>query len=277
MDRFSSAPAGVASHWSVTRLNATMPIPEVGSGLAILRSGYDVQVAHASRKFALRAGDLAIVDRAQSLRIAGDDGWSAHLLDLGHRRMAAPMEDRSRFVAMPFDGTSPLASIIKRAWAIGDDIGAIVIGDGVIDGLLAALLADLAGKLVADAIDLRLPGQSAKALERAQALIEANLADSGFGVSDLADRMRISSRRLSSLFAKLGITTTEAILVARLERGKVLLSDPSASSRQIAGIARACGFGDQGYFARRFREKFGMSPRLYRESLKVCDGSDLFL
>lgn len=38
------------------------------------------------------------------------------------------------------------------------------------------------------------------------------------------------------------------------------------TNRRIAEIARSVGFRDEGYFARRFRARVGVSPKTYRDA-----------
>jgi AraC-like DNA-binding protein len=44
-----------------------------------------------------------------------------------------------------------------------------------------------------------------------------------------------------------------------------MLASPRFCGRKIADIAFSCGFGDISYFNRKFRQRFGASPREVRE------------
>ena len=59
-----------------------------------------------------------------------------------------------------------------------------------------------------------------------------------------------------------GKTPIDYLLQIRLDRARVMLSDPE---RSITEIAFACGFQDSNYFSRRFREALGVSPRAFRQ------------
>jgi AraC-like DNA-binding protein/AmiR/NasT family two-component response regulator len=72
----------------------------------------------------------------------------------------------------------------------------------------------------------------------------------------------LSTYRFSRVFREETGTTFQAHLVAlRLERAKALLDNPSAS---ITDIGYTVGFNSPSYFARAFRNAFGVSPSEYR-------------
>lgn len=58
------------------------------------------------------------------------------------------------------------------------------------------------------------------------------------------------------------ITPVEFISRARLARAAVLLA---TTDEPVGGIAGRCGFTSQSYFGRRFRQRYGQTPREYRE------------
>jgi AraC-like DNA-binding protein len=83
---------------------------------------------------------------------------------------------------------------------------------------------------------------------------------------DAAGAAFLSPNYLAHLLKKeIGKTFTELVTERRMERAKDLLAN---SSRRVADIAFASGFSDEAYFARRFAQLFGMSPRAYRNSLR---------
>ena len=55
------------------------------------------------------------------------------------------------------------------------------------------------------------------------------------------------------------------VQMQRLERCKRDLSDPAHATRHISDIAFAWGFNDLAHFSRIFKQKFGASPREWRE------------
>ena len=98
-------------------------------------------------------------------------------------------------------------------------------------------------------------------------VIEANLTDANFTVEQLCKLLFISH---SQLHRKLEATTSfspnKFIRLIRLKKAKELLLNPSNS---IATIAYDCGYNDPGYFARVFKQDYGLTPKEWRMSNKL--------
>ena len=98
-------------------------------------------------------------------------------------------------------------------------------------------------------------------------------ADQPLGLGDLAEVARMSRYHFLRTFRRvLGITPYQLVLNLRMRRAAVALRTTSA---QIAAIAFASGFGDLSTFNARFREVIGMSPQVFRRSLKTGSPSSL--
>lgn len=83
-------------------------------------------------------------------------------------------------------------------------------------------------------------------------------------VKEVAAAARLTPNHFTSLFRKhTGQIFTEYLAEQRIARAKQMLGDLTLS---IAEIAQRVGYDDAGYFARRFRQKTGVSPREWRES-----------
>ena len=94
--------------------------------------------------------------------------------------------------------------------------------------------------------------------------LEANIGNPDYSVENLASdvcmhRMSLY-RKIQSLY---GMNPSVFIRTMRLKRAAQLLSeDPSIS---IVEVSEAVGFGTQKYFAKHFKEMFGVSPSQYRK------------
>jgi AraC-like DNA-binding protein len=78
----------------------------------------------------------------------------------------------------------------------------------------------------------------------------------------------MSSRHVNNLLAAQDQSFGRYVLARRLDQCRRNLADRSLSHRQISEIAFAWGFNDQSHFSRAFKERFGLSPRDYRSSVK---------
>ncbi|MNY47837.1 HTH-type transcriptional activator RhaS [compost metagenome] len=63
------------------------------------------------------------------------------------------------------------------------------------------------------------------------------------------------------LDAVTGCSPNRFIRIIRLERAKELLRDPANS---IASVAMESGYEDPGYFARIFKQEYGVTPHKWR-------------
>jgi AraC-like DNA-binding protein len=81
-------------------------------------------------------------------------------------------------------------------------------------------------------------------------------------VRQLAGAARITPNHFTTLFHKsTGVPFTEFQSEVRITRAKKLLGDLTLN---ISDVARHVGFADAGYFARRFRQRTGLSPSEWR-------------
>ena len=80
----------------------------------------------------------------------------------------------------------------------------------------------------------------------------------------LCDHLGISRTCLYDVFRKkTGMGVSGFIRTRQFERAKQLLCDSNLSVREIAG---KCGFADYNYFSRVFKKRFGVSPKMLKNS-----------
>jgi AraC-like DNA-binding protein len=94
--------------------------------------------------------------------------------------------------------------------------------------------------------------------------VDRNLADPDLGIGSIAHAFGISSRTIHKLFEGEAQTAARLIWDRRLERCREEIADPAMASRSITEIAHLWGFSDSQHFSRAFKQRFGMTPRDYR-------------
>ena len=108
--------------------------------------------------------------------------------------------------------------------------------------------------------------QHNKYVEKAVEYIEENYYKD-IRLEDLARFCDVSSSHLSRLFtAATGATITGYILSVRMNRAAYLLVNTDES---VVNIAREVGCPDCGYFHKRFRAFFGVTPLIYRNAITL--------
>lgn len=106
------------------------------------------------------------------------------------------------------------------------------------------------------------PAQDSALRRRVLGIVEAQLADPGLRTLSLANTCNASVRTIQNMFAAMGTTPSAYILERRLARAAERLV--SAQGASITEVAFELGFNDSAYFARAFRQRFGISPREWR-------------
>ena len=108
------------------------------------------------------------------------------------------------------------------------------------------------------------PAIEDKFLVRLDNVFEQCYKDCEFSMMDLANEMSMSDRQVQrKVKSLLDISPLEALKQFRLKKAKVLLE----SGDQIGIVAQSCGFASQSYFGRCFKEKFGLTPKAFQQSL----------
>nr|WP_294902913.1 hybrid sensor histidine kinase/response regulator transcription factor [uncultured Lacibacter sp.] len=99
-------------------------------------------------------------------------------------------------------------------------------------------------------------------VKKVRELVEANFTNYEFSVEQLCRLIFMSHSQLHrKLEALTGCSPNKFIRIIRLSKAKELLVDPALS---IAAIAMDCGYNDPGYFARVFKQEFGVTPQEWR-------------
>lgn len=81
------------------------------------------------------------------------------------------------------------------------------------------------------------------------------------GVSEVADRLKVSQEYLTRVFRKdVGLPPGKYLNQLKIEYAKLLLRQ---GEHTVAFVADACGFASGNYFARVFRSTVGLSPAQY--------------
>jgi signal transduction histidine kinase/DNA-binding response OmpR family regulator/ligand-binding sensor domain-containing protein len=99
-------------------------------------------------------------------------------------------------------------------------------------------------------------------VKKIRELVEANFSNYEFSVEQLCRQLFMSHSQLHrKLEALTNCTPNKFIRLVRLQKAKALLADPSQS---IGSIALDCGYIDAGYFARVFKQEYGVTPQEWR-------------
>ena len=109
---------------------------------------------------------------------------------------------------------------------------------------------------------------SDKLFLRVSDVIRSRFADPDLSPQDVANDVGISLRYLQKLFTQRGATCSGFIQSVRLDHAAHLIKRRGLlrTGQPITDIAYACGFCNYGFFATKFRRKFGHSPSSHTSS-----------
>lgn len=156
-----------------------------------------------------------------------------------------------------------------------DHADCLRLGAWLEDAAVSGSKGDVARKLVSAALErsaqLLASEQPASGREpplvvMARSQVQKRLSDPDLSVARVAGALNCSADYLSHLFHRsTGLRLAEWINELRLGRAAELLVSTALSSKETAW---ACGFANQSYFIRLFRQRYGSSPQEYRQSLQ---------
>lgn len=104
----------------------------------------------------------------------------------------------------------------------------------------------------------------------AKQYMDENLGRADLGVEEVAAALGISGRHLNRLFSDEELTPRHYLLEQRLQQAWALLTHPRRHGYGIAEVAYQCGFSSQAYFARVFRQRFGLTPTDARQKQSIA-------
>src|SRR5690606_24584425 len=119
----------------------------------------------------------------------------------------------------------------------------------------------LTGTVQLKGTDLTIQSADVVFLEKVRTTIESHMADTNFGVEQLADEVGYHPRQLQrKIRAVTKLSTSGYIRYLRLHRASQYLE---ARAGTISEIAYRVGYNDANHFSKLFRQMFGMSPTEY--------------
>ncbi|MBD8493956.1 transcriptional regulator FeaR [Pseudomonas syringae] len=224
--------------------------------LVLQRQG-EMTIETGDRFLDLRAGDLALLDSAQAVKMM-PKGLFSHVSIHLPRELFKGL-DRPRYGKLSTAGVCGqlLGTLVRQVaagelahWSCPQD------GDGL-QGALVSLLESVLEYRVSD----HSPGLQ---LHEVQSIILQRLDSPRLTPASLAEELGISSRQLYRLFEARGDSVCRYILRERLLKAAQDLRDPACATRSITDIGTFWGFADSAHFSKTFKKQIGMTPSAYR-------------
>jgi AraC-like DNA-binding protein len=218
------------------------------------------------RDAVLAAGDFALYDSTRPYELLFDHAFEQIVLKLPGERLRSELHDTEALTATTVSGREGAGHLLLgMIRTLREDIdtlqpaSALAVANGVQSILVAGLQTLPAA---------RAPGLSnltAYHLARVKRRIDEQLADPSLSVGSLAAELGVSASHIHRIFKSEPLTPSQYIWERRLEACSRDLLEPRLAGRPVADIAYGRGFNDAAHFSRAFRERFGCSPREWRQ------------
>lgn len=218
------------------------------------------------REAVVSAGQFVIYDTTRPYELRFNHSFSQTIFQMPRKLLQQRIGSFDALTATTFSGDRPLERLtydfllnLSTTIEHVDPAAATRLLDQALD-LVAMALADRLGE--------RAPHQSihrSALLYRLKNYILTHLSDPELSMTRAAAAVGISLRYASDLMAAEQLSFRSYVQMQRLERCKRDLSDPSQAARHVGDIAFAWGFNDLAHFSRIFKQRFGVSPREWRE------------
>lgn len=220
-------------------------------------------VAQRDRQAVLGRGDIIVYDTSEPYRLRLGNDFTVFVMMFPRTALKTPVNRVSAFTAVPIRAdhgvgavVSPFLTGLRHGLSAGSLMPNHRFEEAAID-LICASLCD-------DATDINgAPG--AAILVSAKSFIDTHHGDPMLNTSMVAAAHHISTRYLQKLFADTGSTVAGWIKERRLERCRHDLEDRSLLRDSIGALGARHGYIDSAHFSRLFKERYGLSPRAFRE------------
>jgi AraC-like DNA-binding protein len=218
------------------------------------------------REAVVSAGQFVIYDTTRPYELRFDDGFSQTIFQMPRKLLHQRIGAFDNLTATPFSSDRPLERLAYE-FLLGMSKTIEHVDPTTASRLMDQGL-DLVAMAFADRMHQHTPDQSfhrSALLYRLKNYILTHLRDPELSMPRAAAAIGISPRYASDLMAAEQTPFRTYVQMQRLERCKCDLSDPAQAARHVSDIAFAWGFNDLAHFSRIFKQRFGVSPREWRE------------
>ncbi|BBA36414.1 transcriptional regulator with cupin sensor, AraC family [Methylocaldum marinum] len=217
------------------------------------------------REVFLRPGDITLYDATRPHRIHCPRSFSKLIVSIPRGMLRERIAGIEHCTALRIPGTEAMGAVASRF------LRASAGQAGRMNSREFSALAGHALDLLTLALTSVRPGNfslsrsRSHSLYRVKAFVERHLAEPGLNAGTVAKGTGLSSRYINDLFKDEETSLMRHVWRRRLDQcGKDLL-DPAHAGHSLSEIAFRWGFNDLSHFSRAFRQRFGCSPREYRQ------------
>ncbi|MDT3439916.1 MULTISPECIES: helix-turn-helix domain-containing protein [unclassified Pseudofrankia] len=237
--------------------------------VGLVRRG-EARVVQDGRESVLRPGDFVVYETERPFQwwLRSDQRsprWDLGVFTWPRDTIRLSDCESAALTCHALDGAKGITGILSRmltdllsAKPVVGDTSAIRLADEI--GELVATVAAEACGLAGDS------DQHSSLLRQIDAYIDSHLDDPALSSTTIAQAHFVSTRQLQRMFARRGLTVSQAIRRRRLDRCRRDLMTGRGSQHTLTEICFRWGFTDLATFSRAFRDVYGISPSAYRQA-----------
>lgn len=214
----------------------------------------------------LNPGDAILIDSSCPFHLVFPTYFECYSIKIPRERLRPLLRDPAAAVTTPIVGRSSLAKAIKNYIHFLISATKKELDEKQMELYLDSLLGliAVASSATNEGMELsRLSPLENKISQIKQYMLE-NLQDPNLNPAKVAEYFSISISYLHKLFAKEEETFGNFLRKHRLEYAALYLRNRLNDGHTITDLAYRLGFNDLSYFWRLFRERYGMTPRAFR-------------
>lgn len=216
---------------------------------------------HCGREMVFKTGDLVLIDNRETYTLVTDISSESLSFHIPVDWLKVWIPEPENVVGLSIGEQSPWGpALIAAMEAIPSSLGD---GEDAFSNLYADQIAGALTLAVGPAARQQSP-HTQKLLQRIRKTILEMAHDHELDAAKVAKAMNISVRYMHALFSAANTTYSHQLISVRLERASRLLGDRRFLDLPVSEIAWRSGFADQCHFSRKFRERFGQSPGVFR-------------
>lgn len=221
----------------------------------------------------LKEGDFTLVDSEAPYRVEFDEPISMGVLRIPYEALRQRIPHPEDITGHKFSGDKNISGLLSQMLRGFWDQKAVVNSDRV-NRQFSNNMLDLMATSFQDQTSRVVSSGSIRQLRYLQLkkFVDYNLSDPELTPAKIAQVFKITPRYMHRIFAEYGSgmeTVGQYMLNRRLEECTYRFQDQNAAHLKITDIAFSLGFNSMTHFSRVFKEKYGASPRAFRNAVQA--------
>ncbi len=223
---------------------------------------------HAGHEMTMNEGDFTVADSTRPYDIDLSHHNEMLLMKIPAPLMTSILPEVEDHVGKKIDGTHGIGAIASQAvtnlWKYREQLESST-ETRIVHTVIEQLALSINHQNPADWPN---PTMGEHHIRGIKHYINAHLSDPNLSAVSIAKANKISVRYLHYLFSQQQQSLAKTILDQRLQQCAQFLRRASDRSNSITELAHHWGFRDSSHFSHKFKQRFGISPRKYRQQFQ---------